>query len=256
MAVVAVAVGVGALVAAGCGSSNDAAAAKAALRAATAPHNQPRPAVSRTATPAGPQFPDYTASAIQSQVDVHSSPNGPTTTTLTNPLPDGAPLTFLLTADNTQSVGGWIQVFLPIRPNGSTGWIPASEVKVQGDPYELVVTQSTHQIDVYHFGNVEHSFPVAVGAPATPTPTGTLFITELLKTTNPGVYGDYAYGLSGHSPTLTDFDGYDAQIGLHGTGDPTSIGHSVSHGCVRLNNADIDTLVPLLPLGTKVQIQA
>jgi lipoprotein-anchoring transpeptidase ErfK/SrfK len=259
MAIVAIAVGVGALVTAGCGSTNDADQAKAALHALAAPHQLP-PAVTPTATPTatsqGPQFPDYTAAATQSQVDVHSSPNGPTTTTLTNPLPEGTPLTFLLTADSNQSVGGWIQVFLPIRPNGSTGWIPASEVKVQGDPYELVVTQSKHQIDIYHFGNIEHSFPVAVGAPATPTPTGTLFITELLKTTNPGVYGDYAYGLSGHSPTLTDFEGYDAQIGLHGTGDPTSIGHSVSHGCVRLNNADIDTLVPLLPLGTKVEIQA
>jgi lipoprotein-anchoring transpeptidase ErfK/SrfK len=255
MAIVAIAVGVGALVAAGCGNTNDAAPAKAALRALAAPH-QLRPAATRTATPPAPQFPDYTAAAIQSQVDVHSAPNGPTTTTLTNPLPEGTPLTFLLTADNAATVDGWIQVFLPIRPNGSTGWIPVSEVKVQGDPYMLVVSQSKHQIDVYHFANIDRSFPVAVGAPETPTPTGTLYITELLKTTNPGVYGDYAYGLSGHSPTLTDFEGYDAQIGLHGTGDPSSIGHSVSHGCVRLNNADIDTLVPLLPLGTEVQIQA
>jgi lipoprotein-anchoring transpeptidase ErfK/SrfK len=212
--------------------------------------------VSRTATPAPPQFPAYTATAVQSQVDVHGSPNGPTTTTLANPLPEGTPLTFLLTADSPASVGGWIQVFLPIKPNGSTGWIPVSEVKVQGSPYLLVVNQSKHQLDVYNFANLEHSFPVAVGAPETPTPTGTFYITQLLKTTNPGVYGDYAYGLSGHSPTLTDFDGYDAEIGLHGTGDPSSIGHSVSHGCVRLNNADVDTLVPLLPLGTKVQIQA
>jgi lipoprotein-anchoring transpeptidase ErfK/SrfK len=256
MAVVAIAVAVGAL-AAGCGSSSDADQAKAGLRAAgsaTARH-QPNN-VRQQATPAAPQFPAYTATALQSQIDVHSAPNGPTSLTLPSPLPEGTPLTLLLTPGISQTGGGWLQVFLPTKPNGSTGWIPAGEVKIQGDPYHLVVTQSTHQLNVYNLDNLERSYPVAVGAPETPTPDGTYYITELLKTTNPGVYGDYAYGLSGHSPTLTDFDGYDAEIGLHGTGDPSSIGHSVSHGCVRLNNSDVDALVPVLPLGTPVEIQS
>ena len=250
-------IAVGAL-AAGCGSSNDAAQAKAALRAATSarPPAQPPASVSQRAAPPGPQFPAYTATALGPQIDVHGSPNGPTTLTLNSPLPEGTPLTLLLTPSVSQTSADWLQVFLPTKPNGSTGWIPASEVKVQGDPYRLVVTQSTHQLSVYNYSNLERTYPVAVGAPETPTPVGTYYITELLKTTNPGVYGDYAYGLSGHSPTLTDFDGYDAEIGLHGTGDPSSIGHSVSHGCVRLNNADVDALVPLLPLGTPVEIQA
>ncbi len=44
------------------------------------------------------------------------------------------------------------------------------------------------------------------------------------------------------------------QIGLHGTADAASIGHSVSHGCIRLTNTDITTLAKLLPLGTPVHI--
>jgi lipoprotein-anchoring transpeptidase ErfK/SrfK len=256
-AVVVIVIAIGALAAA-CGSSSDATQAKAALRATT-PAERPSksPAtVSQRATPPAPQFPAYTATAQVPQIDVHSAPNGPTTLTLTSPLPEGTPLTLLLTPSITQTGGGWLQVFLPTKPNGSTGWIPANEVKIQGDPYRLVVNQSTHELNIYNFDNLVRSYPVAVGAPDTPTPLGTYYITELLKTTNPGVYGDYAYGLSGHSPTLTDFDGYDAEIGLHGTGDPSSIGHSVSHGCVRLNNADVDALVPLLPLGTPIEIQA
>jgi lipoprotein-anchoring transpeptidase ErfK/SrfK len=249
-----VAIAVSAL-AAGCGNSSDAAQAKAALRASTSTKVHPT-AVSRQATPAGPQFPAYTATAQGPQIDVHSAPNGPTTQTLNSPLPEGTPLTLLLTPGITQTGGGWLQVFLPTKPNGSTGWIPASEVKVQGDPYRLVVTQSTHQLTLYNLDNLVRSYPIAVGAPETPTPLGTYYITELLKTTNPDVYGDYAYGLSGHSPTLTDFDGYDAEIGLHGTGDPSSIGQSVSHGCVRLNNTDVDALVPVLPLGTPIEIQS
>ena len=45
-------------------------------------------------------------------------------------------------------------------------------------------------------------------------------------------------------------DGY----ALHGTNVPTSIGHSVSHGCVRLRNEDIETLYNMIPVGTAVYI--
>jgi hypothetical protein len=45
-------------------------------------------------------------------------------------------------------------------------------------------------------------------------------------------------------------DGY----GIHGTDAPESIGHSVSHGCVRLRNEDIDTLYPMVEVGTPVYI--
>ncbi len=45
-------------------------------------------------------------------------------------------------------------------------------------------------------------------------------------------------------------DGY----ALHGTNVPTSIGRSVSHGCVRLRNEDIETLYRMIPVGTAVYI--
>ena len=45
-------------------------------------------------------------------------------------------------------------------------------------------------------------------------------------------------------------DGY----GIHGTDDPSSIGHSVSHGCVRLRNEDIARLYSMVEVGTPVYI--
>ncbi|MGH7710531.1 MAG: L,D-transpeptidase [Gemmatimonadaceae bacterium] len=45
-------------------------------------------------------------------------------------------------------------------------------------------------------------------------------------------------------------DGY----AMHGTDVPSSIGRSVSHGCVRLRNEDIETLYQLVPVGTPVYI--
>lgn len=45
-------------------------------------------------------------------------------------------------------------------------------------------------------------------------------------------------------------DGY----ALHGTDKPESIGRSVSHGCVRLRNEDIETLYQMVSVGTPVFI--
>jgi len=45
-------------------------------------------------------------------------------------------------------------------------------------------------------------------------------------------------------------DGY----GIHGTDVPSSIGQSVSHGCVRVRNEDIETLYRIVPVGTPVYI--
>jgi len=45
-------------------------------------------------------------------------------------------------------------------------------------------------------------------------------------------------------------DGY----GIHGTNAPETIGRSVSHGCVRLRNEDIEQLYEMVPVGTPVYI--
>lgn len=45
-------------------------------------------------------------------------------------------------------------------------------------------------------------------------------------------------------------DGY----GIHGTDHPETIGRSVSHGCVRMRNEDIERLYPMVAVGTPVYI--
>jgi len=45
-------------------------------------------------------------------------------------------------------------------------------------------------------------------------------------------------------------DGY----ALHGTNKPETVGRSVSHGCVRLRNEDIQRLYEIVPIGTPVYI--
>jgi len=45
-------------------------------------------------------------------------------------------------------------------------------------------------------------------------------------------------------------DGY----GIHGTDHPETVGQSVSHGCVRMRNEDIERLYPMVAIGTPVYI--
>ena len=105
-------------------------------------------------------------------------------------------------------------------------------------------------------GAVLYTGPIADGAPNTPTPVGHYYIRVLIKAPNPNtVYGPYAYGLSSHSDVLTSFEGGDGETGIHGNDDASVLGSSVTHGCIRMDNAEITRLASILPLGTPVDIQ-
>lgn len=195
----------------------------------------------------------YVVTALGKSVNIADGPGGATTRTLANPDTYGQPLTFLM----EERQGDFVKVALPVRPNGSSGWVNASQVRIQEDPYRLDVDITNHQVRVFNADELQDTYPIAVGRKETPTPGGTYYLRVLIKTTDPnGPYGPYAYGLNGFSPVLKTFDGGDGVIGLHGTNEPQVIGGDASHGCIRLRNEDIAKLVPELPLGTPVRILA
>ena len=152
---------------------------------------------------------------------------------------------------------GWVQVLLPVRPNGSVGWVHASEVTLTPNPFHIDVSLGAHTLTVTNAQSVIYTGPVAVGAPDTPTPTGKFYLYVLLQSPDPGgPYGPYAYGLSSHSDALATFAGGDAEIGIHGNNDASALGQSVSHGCIRMDNAAITEIAKQLPLGTPVNVTA
>jgi lipoprotein-anchoring transpeptidase ErfK/SrfK len=151
------------------------------------------------------------------------------------------------------------EVYLPVRPNGSRGWVNAADVTLARIPYRIEVAISEHRIRVFKDEAVIVDEPIGVGRQDRPTPGGVYYLKELLAPPNPGgVYGPYAYGLSGFSNVLTSFNGGPGVIGIHGTNEPQAIGTDVSSGCIRLHNDVITKLVEDvgLPLGTPVQIIA
>jgi hypothetical protein len=174
-------------------------------------------------------------------------------TSLANPTSYGAPLTFLV-KDKT-NLGEWINVYLPIRPNGSTGYVKAADVILSPHDWRIEVRLGEFNLKVYEGEELFLDAPIAIAKDNTPTPGGLYYTTELLQPPDPnGAYGTYAYGLSGFSDVLTSFNGGPGQLGIHGTNQPELIGTQVSSGCIRLRNEDIDQLAPVLPLGVPVEI--
>ncbi len=166
---------------------------------------------------------------------------------------DTIPIVFLVKSEGDARA----EVYLPVRPNGSSGWVDLADVTMSVVPYRIEVAITEHRLRVFDGDQIIVDEPVGVGRGDRPTPGGVYSLKELLKP--PGsnsAYGTYAYGLSGFSNVLTSFNGGPGVIGLHGTNDPSSIGGDVSSGCIRMQNDVISRLVEEigLPLGTPVEI--
>lgn len=150
---------------------------------------------------------------------------------------------------------GYLRVLVPIRPNGTIGWIRATDVKVEPNSLRVVVELSTNTIRVFRNDQVILRELVATGTGNNPTPKGLFFIVDRVPQTNPaGGLGPIVLKLSGFSESLASFAGGQGAIGLHGTSAPGLLGGRVSHGCVRMANSTIARLAALVPLGTSVEV--
>ena len=223
------------------------------LAACGRPARPVAPDIQSPTTTASAAIPTWTiATAIGPSIAVHQQRDGPVALRLANPNADGAPLVFLVQEEQPS----WLRVLLPVRPNGASGWIRADAVTLSSTGYHIDVYLDAHRIVVTDGDRVVDDEPIGVGRASTPTPGGVYYLTELLQQPTPdGVYGPYAYGLSGYSNVLHAFNGGTGIVGIHGTNDPAGLGHDVSHGCIRMSNAGITKLAHLLPLGTPVDIR-
>ena len=166
----------------------------------------------------------------------------------------GSPRVFLV---ETGPADGWVEVSLPIRPNGSTGWVRASDLDLAVLDFAIFVDLSDRSLRLEQGDEVVLETQVAVGSPHNPTPTGNYFVTDIVALADPGgPWGPFALGLSAFSDTITEFNGGNGIIGIHGTNRPASIGEPVSLGCVRVPNEIAAQLAELVKLGTPVEIAA
>jgi len=150
--------------------------------------------------------------------------------------------------------GRFGRVPVPFVARHRAGWIDLSGLTLSRTAIRVNADLSRHVLVVLRRGHVLYRFRAATGAPATPTPTGRYFVTDRVPFVRTSPYGSFAFGLSGIQPNLpAGWTGGD-QLAIHGTNQPTSIGKSVSTGCLRVSHHALMRLKPLLQLGTPVVI--
>ena len=135
------------------------------------------------------------------------------------------------------------------------------------DPYLVLDLSDRRVYYVDESGNRVKGYPVAIGRPKWPTPTGKFRINEMVK--NPDFVafdfnntkgkdkGRIAPGIN--NPLGLRWIGfaheYGWAIGFHGTQKTSVLGQAVSHGCVRMSNNDVVELFDRVKLGTTVVVE-
>ncbi|MGE7092287.1 L,D-transpeptidase family protein [Lysinibacillus sp. NPDC048646] len=121
------------------------------------------------------------------------------------------------------------QIVIPGFPNPNT------------IPYHIDISVNNRWLRLFKEGILQKQYPIAVGRMLHGTPVGSFIIIN--KEPNPGgPFGSMWMSLSKE------------HYGIHGTNDPSSIGHAVSHGCIRMHNQDVEELASIVPIGTAVSI--
>ncbi len=195
--------------------------------------------------------------------DVRRSPHfaAPVTTRVNSRRPITGVRTVLpVLAESTDARGRtWLRVRLPgrtltQRPPG-TGWISAAHTHRSNTAWHIVADTRAHRVAVYHYGRRVHRYPAVVGKPSTPTPRGEFFVEEGVRLA-PGAPGaPFALATNARSRVLQEFEGGPGQIALHGLRNLAGVpGTAVSHGCVRLGDADIAWLAAHIGPGVPVTI--
>ena len=184
--------------------------------------------------------------------------------------PDGAPMALPFVVPNPHQFGGpltlmvtegdigdeWVKVQLPIRPNGTEGWIPTEHYALGETFMRSEVILGSTSVRVFDGDRLITETQAAIGTDATPTPVGTFYVAS--KRRNPPEeqhLGEWSIVLSSFSEVLDTFSDGLPVIAIHGTHHPDDeLGQGISNGCVRVTNDVMQLLAEHLPLGAPVII--
>lgn len=123
----------------------------------------------------------------------------------------------------------------------------------------VVISLSRRRLTLYQNDEVREEFTVAIGQDDWETPTGEFAIRDMR--TDPvwqHPITKEAVGPGPGNPLGSRWIGFLVEgqyhIGIHGTNQETLIGEAVSHGCVRMLEADIHTLYSHVKVGTPIKV--
>jgi L,D-transpeptidase-like protein len=169
--------------------------------------------------------------------------------------PEGTTNIVLVVGRRTDAAGRvWVRARLATLPNGRTGWLLRSALGGYGTvDTELRVDTRRLTATLLARGRRVFRAPVGIGQARWPTPRGRFYVRDELTRFAGRTYGPVAFGTSARSSVLTDWPA-GGFVGIHGTDRPDLVPGRVSHGCIRLRNADILRLARLMPVGTPVRV--
>ncbi|MEM9503769.1 MAG: L,D-transpeptidase [Cyanobacteria bacterium P01_E01_bin.43] len=182
-----------------------------------------------------------------------------------------------------------IGLALPVWANGQTGavvtdavrheldYIPERSLPADNTVYGLgrrsdhlpaaipqadrvVLRLGDRRVYVYDGERVLDHYPVAIGTPETPTPTGQFAVTQMVV--NPVWQSPWTgeiFAPGANSALGLRWIGFtslpNGDIGFHGTPTISSIGQAASNGCVRLTNEDVLSLYSHVKMGMTVVVE-
>jgi len=243
-------------------------ASSAALRSAT----EPPAAVARRMLLPAPVVPAFVPGAprglgprqrlsqwapVRRRVAVRTEPadRAPVITVLNTYTPEGTDNAVSVLARRRDRAGRtWVRARVPVLPPRAVGWIPRAALGGYTTvDARLDVDLETLTLTLYRSGRRVLRAPIGVGAAGWETPRGTFYIRNKLTRYRSPEYGPVAFGTSARSEHATDWPA-GGFIGIHGTNRPELLPGRVSHGCIRLRDADVLALARLMPIGTPVRI--
>lgn len=195
---------------------------------------------------------------VSRDLQVRSRPDGPVVGTVpARSVYLGQPMRAWVQAVSTD--GSWGRITIPwVKPVTAAGWIPVAGLSSAPTRLLVVADLSERLLRVFRGCAEVERAQIAIGRPGSPSPVGRFWVTDRIEVPaqQQGSFGSYAFGLSAVQPRLPAGWSGGNQMAIHGTGSPGSIGQAASAGCLRVSQATLDRLRPLLQTGTPVVIVA
>jgi lipoprotein-anchoring transpeptidase ErfK/SrfK len=197
----------------------------------------------------------YRVVRVTRDIEVRSSPRGSVIGMLPARSPYlGTPVTAWVQRVTADGMWGFVQI--PWSWPIASGWVRLDVGQLGTRDVVVIASLRDRRVRVFQSGKQVVDVAATVGAPDSPTPTGSFFVTERVPISPPSrSFGSYAFGLSTIQPRLPAGWSGGNQMAIHGTGQPATIGKAASAGCLRVSESALDALRPLLQPGTPVIIR-
>lgn len=222
-----------------------------------APKKAVRTCVAGSTRPLGTAQTHY-AAVVQERARAYRTPGASRIASFGSENANGVPTVFGVLAKRVGAgcAADWYRVQLPLKPNGVTGWVRASDVELAPVTTRIEVDLSERRVTLFDRGRRVLSTTAAIGTPQTPTPTGRFYVNQrLVPADASGPFGPGAIGISAFSEVLTGWT-QGGPIAIHGTNRPDLLGRAVSNGCIRVRNDLLRRLFDRTRAGTPVTVRA